>query len=441
MRFSVVNLILLGTALAVPIQEIDEALHSLKLEDTVTRRAVRPIAPKPKPVGGPGGPAEIGPPPRIGNPDAPGTAPNDGLPGLRPDDPNAPRFPDRPDVCTLKRSCVGGTCTLKRSCMPGPVPPATAPQTLPGSRSDLSIDTKYQRKTEHVAGNLDTEGSLYLDQAGLQNLPEGWTSVNVKNNQATLDKFDSDLVPRYEAQLKRDGWTDAEINKHIGEERLKLVTDRENWGKENIVETLVNPNKNAIIVKNMWNADFDLNRPSQGMGENGKPYTRPAIDESQQVKGYDMILDAHRAGLHSIGKTPGPQNGEMIVAMDKMEGDINMEIDELLGDLNTITLRKGDEGFDTIFNQPQSYPLAQGLERNPDYAAMEIKEFQITRTPQDGADPRDDMIIKIDEKTDSSSSEDSQSDQSMEDASPSDSDQSRNSDESMEPSSDEPLSE
>ncbi|KAF2679939.1 hypothetical protein K458DRAFT_393504 [Lentithecium fluviatile CBS 122367] len=111
MRISITHLLLLGSVLAAPIQDVNRAVKVSEDDSLIARdlfhlfeHAIVPL--KPKPVGHPSGPDAPAPPVRPGGPDT--IPPNDGPEPLRPLDPDIPKPkpPTRPINGYLLKICA-----------------------------------------------------------------------------------------------------------------------------------------------------------------------------------------------------------------------------------------------------------------------------------------------------------------------------------------------
>jgi hypothetical protein len=411
MRFSIANLLLLSTALAAPLQQADKkvAKHDKSLVDRglapLLERAV-PVIPKiivKPPPGGihgieppPGGIHDVGPPQHITPPGSPdGVTPVDGPDHLVPDDgPNGVKSTKPEDGATGTKSDDTPGLRLNDG-DPKPAPGHTVGGclkrsgkcTLPGADPAQDVDGKYLRESKELTEDeiIEVGDQQYLEDAQLYNAdePGKWYKTTIRNNKETTDKFETDVWPGMETDLKAKGWTPTEISK------LKDAITKP--ARTDILETVQVPEKGLLIVKESWNAEYDLRRAFTGkFGD--KEYTRPAtqgddVRWSNQVKD-NWDVSAHEAGVES--------NSLRHIAQDTIATDSTRKtFKNLAGDEENIVLTRDDPRFaaasDTVHTKPVMHMLNDHTE-----LGLRIKQYNIHQEmPSGGGDPTFDLIIDL----------------------------------------------
>jgi hypothetical protein len=317
MRFSTVNLLLLSTALAIPLQEQAKNYGSLL---AVLPRAGRgrPGGPgrvdAPEPIA-PGGPSQDAPV-RLGDPDAPVSDPR----RPRPNDPNGPKAKILQDARPLDGS------------------------TYP------DFDRKYRRQQRPANdADFDEASSTWLGEA-LDPLsefvwrpkPGEWKRTEIGNNDATKDAYRG---PEYESrlreQLEKDGFTKPQIDAQV--KILKEKIDKPYY-KDVFLDTLENPTQGAMVVKQMYNSEFDIVGPAKKQKVNvddgngnmvSKEYTRPGVAEGEDIHLTDMLMDNWRV---ACGGDP-----QKIQKLDKLGFDDIVGYDDIFNKIDFRLSRYGDD--------------------------------------------------------------------------------------------------
>lgn len=313
MRFSVLNLLLLGTALAAPIQDVAQTAKRTRQEGLVNRgvvpilpRAVivppKPVVPKPKPpVNGPDGPTSPKPP--VNGPDAPGTAPDTPAP-LRPNDPASPpkdTTPDHPglvpnddpkppvnnpddvNVPVRPGDDIDGpvnlpeACGLKKRCVGNPPPFEGAPASWKTEKNGKVVDYrangyKTHKTLDDVIGGKTTKEPKFngdLKDSGRYNVETGGTPKDFPDQAYLKDdrwadafkkeEFSETKIFNTDDQIKaqRD-WATGDFKKALeknGEEdfMLDIAINEQDLAGNPMVRTLHNPKKGSLIVKASFN--------------------------------------------------------------------------------------------------------------------------------------------------------------------------------------------
>jgi hypothetical protein len=403
MRFPITVLLLLGTALAAPIQDATRAITTSKDDSLLTRglvplidRALIPLKPKPvvKPRPGsspseppppihPGGPDTTVPggetepqplKPNPGEPDTPNRVPDETLPGGQPQKPNPPRL--GVDGCLRKR-CVG---TAKD-----------------GSNPTKKVDERYDRSLDEMPEDdvMLATNKDYLKDAGLFDakalkddaveIPK-WDVSKIKNNKATIDKFETEKWPTMREDLKTKGWTDKKLD--------ELLDQIKNPRRDSIVETMASPSQGAIVVKQSWNRDFDLNRPYQQKDTAGNvEWERPAVDSNQEVRWSDMVMDNWFISAKKAGVEPNTLRhiGRDNVVTEKT----TKTFETYLKGKNNVVIKKGEPGFEELSNTMHTKPVNHMLADYPELGPLQVTEFKIYKTPADIGKPTYDLMIEV----------------------------------------------
>jgi hypothetical protein len=411
MRFSIANLLLLGTALAAPLHEVDRADKSSQETDIIKRGLVpvlprapafiapKPIVvPKPKPiVEGPSGPGAVPdpaprpivpgdapaapgapeqPPPRLGE-EPPAAKPDDpAAPGAKPDDPNAAPKPDGEGTPRLgtepapkpKPEPVPKACRLKRGLDCDP---------LPGADENLAIDKKYTR-TQDKADPADIPTGPFTKP----DAPKGqwWTTI-IDNSPESKAAFSSpEFKATYTAKLKEKGWNDADIDWWIKKQEADFASPANGMSK-----THENPQTGQIIIEDSRNAEWDLAREYTGpaklySGRNAKTleYTRPALPNSTPVGQRKMIGDNFVTASRQEGMTGPPKPTSMVRYNVVTPESMAVFKANMPAGKTEFTTKPGDKAFDDITKstvhgaQPNKM-----LAEDPRYAGTDVKSYTV----------------------------------------------------------------
>ncbi|KAF2682507.1 hypothetical protein K458DRAFT_390993 [Lentithecium fluviatile CBS 122367] len=357
MRFSVLHLLLLGTALAAPIQDLEQASKRAE-ENSLIARGLVPILPRipafvpPKPIKPPvnGPDAPVSPKPPVGGPDAPttpdtpaplrpnpdpakpptdtpenpGLIPNDDPkpkpPATDPDVPVRPNDPDapatQPESCVLKR-CVGPYEPLagapeswKTGGVDYPEKGFKTHKTLdkvnageqeanPRFTGDLTDNGRYVRNIKPDSKAPDRE---YLKDPRWKDAfaqDQKFSETEILNRQTQLDEFNNWKNGDFADQLRRQGASEDDIF------MAQLSQDLDGAA---MVRTLENPEKGSVVVKASFNNEKDLYRKYTGeVGENpatGRPYTyeRPGFgNKAEEVGWTDQLMANWRKSAADAG--------------------------------------------------------------------------------------------------------------------------------------------
>ncbi|KAF2679369.1 hypothetical protein K458DRAFT_461267 [Lentithecium fluviatile CBS 122367] len=193
MRISLANLLLLGTTLAAPLQEV-ERTAKLGQHDSFIARGLIPLLNRAIPLR-PARPAEPGPPvphPRLNDPDAPSSRLD--TPGLRPNQPDPEQNPNEPSPPAARPDEPQG-----------PKPPARVDEYLrkhcfkePAKNRKPALRQNYHKQQDPIASNdPDFLRKPYLNRAGVAP-DDQWFTTAINNNQATIEAFPHENRARVE---------------------------------------------------------------------------------------------------------------------------------------------------------------------------------------------------------------------------------------------------
>ncbi|KAF2679940.1 hypothetical protein K458DRAFT_407779 [Lentithecium fluviatile CBS 122367] len=197
------------------------------------------------------------------------------------------------------------------------------------------------------------------------NLPvQHWWSSKFKNNEATLEKFESDVWPGMSKDLRENKkWSQSQLD--------ELLQKIKNPRRENLVETMASPDQQPIVVKESWNKDYDLNRKYTEKGADDRIlWERPAVDETQQARWSDMIMDNWYVAAEAAGKKPNTLRyiGRHNVVTPETQRTFNT----YLGDRDSVIIRQGDPGFEGLSNTMHTKPFNHMLADYPDLGPLEV---------------------------------------------------------------------
>ena len=397
MRIPITNLLLLGTALAAPVvQDVDRASKATQHNSLITRgflsffpRAVilpKPVAPKPVPKPKPNDPVVAPHDPSV--PGVPGTPDNVPAP-LRPGEgtPTKPQ-PDHPGLVPQKPQpkpdSVGSVCSLKRGvgdCIP-----------YEGGKPGINTPEKYDHDMREMdPEDVGTSGTAaYLKSSNLDGGPDPpgnkWYETTIGNNDDSKAGFQDSMKPggAYETKLKEMGWSDAEIKTHFANEAGKHSS------RDAISYTYQNPKKGGAVIKESYNAEYDLHREFTGKTTiNGveKTYTRPAYKPEQEVFNTDMFVDNWMVAAKKDGVDPKSLSK---IGLDNVETPAMRDVYRGIskGQPGTKQVRSGKD-LTAFLNSQQGKRMTRMLDQNKSPELLGPKKiigFDLTFTKKDGGD-------------------------------------------------------
>jgi hypothetical protein len=350
-----------------------------------------PITPKPITPGNPTAPKtpEVQPLKPL-DPNAPVKNADNNLPGLRPESvPNAPKpRPAQPIDGCLKRAVCAGADPKK------------------------GIDVKYKRVQKQVEEDeLDFETS-HLVESGVfdEKNPGTWFSSKIRNTKATKEKFETDVWPDMEKNLKAEKWTAEELQKLPGNMQETLKAGDPKWSADeiraikketlspvhdNVLETYQSPDKKLLVVSQSWNAEFDLNRPDAIVTfDPYRSYKRPAVNKQDEVRWSDMVMD----NWVTSAKMGGDINPNTLrtIARDNIATPKTIEIMETAfhGSVRN-TINKGDTDFDLLSTTVHTKPVKFMMQDHPELN-LEIKAYRISKVLNEDPNVQADYYMLID---------------------------------------------
>jgi len=374
MRISLSSILLLGTALAAPLQEVDRFTKQARYENFSVRglvplleravvplKSVRPANPGPPP-----------PPPRLNGPDTPADGPD--TPGLRPNQPESVPNPDEPSAPGVrpnepqspKPPARGDGCFRKR-CFKQP-PESSRP----------TVRDNYHRDQDPIEAVNDKPNAAYLRKAGFEDTDQWYTTI-INNDLTVRDAFNAKWNDQ-RAQLLNDGWNPEDVNKVKNAQDAKFGDDA-----DPILTTLENTSKGTIVAKQSYNKDRDLRNPHEDYVMVRDPttrkrvkkfYTRPAVGESGLVYWSEMVMDNWRTAATAQG---------VHVKTLKYIGRDNIVTDETkevfathMGSATTMIFRPNDAGYAAIARTPHGKGPARMLRDFEDeLGRKEIASFEV----------------------------------------------------------------
>jgi hypothetical protein len=400
MRFSYATILLVATALAAPIHEVDEVdqrkaasqYRSLAIRESLFSILPRiaPVSLKPVPkvpvhgdpvINGPdpaplspktdpaGNPTEGDAPVRM-NPDDPVANPTEGDAPVRmnPDDPNAPK-PVPVDGCLRKRGCTP----------------------LPGADQSVGVDQKYNRV---LAKDATAPTGQYLVDAGVAGgTGNKWTRLSTSNDDAILADFDPAGADAWQKDLvDNQGWDQYKARDFVEEQKANLM--KPGGAHDDFMVTSHNPKKGFSVAETSYNGEFDLRREFKGTAEDydNMPYKRPAQGDGKSNSWGQMFMDDMRVAYKADKKLPsdlrsvGRHNIETPNVQVKLKGIMD----------NTPGTKTFTEANTAEWATIKTTLHAKTTDRMLSDNSVELKGLKAkSYTVIYGADERVDMIINV----------------------------------------------
>ena len=333
MRFSVLHLLLLGTALAAPIQDVAQAdkreEEGLVARGLVPLLARSPVVVPPKVPKPPVKPPVNGPKPPVNGPDAPGT-PDTPAP-LRPNDPSTPPkdTPENPGLIPPADD---------------PKPPVTNPADDPNAPANKPDETNAPIRTDDPDGPVNLPEACGLKKRCVGKAPafaEAPAQWKIKHGDKEIDyrqkgydthkKLDAVVggeatnPPKFNGDLKSSGRYDVTIEPNAKAPNEPYLQDprwKDAFGQDQTFsETAIKNNQDQIGKAQNWKDSDDFKNQLRGQGADG--------DDIMMAQMYDQEYDS----MIMARTLQNPEKGSYVVkASFNNERDLHRQYQGVTGD-------------------------------------------------------------------------------------------------------------
>ncbi|KAF2676284.1 hypothetical protein K458DRAFT_397170 [Lentithecium fluviatile CBS 122367] len=401
MRIPFANLLLLGAAIAAPVEErrSKEVEHDDYIARGLISIAPRRLVPPTRPAT-PDGPVEPLPAPvRPGaDPVAPPVSPGGPLRG--PNEPEPVSAPLRPEPApkTPQWSRPIKNCGLKRG------------ECLAGTDTSLGIDANYKRDAHPLeASDTEIPKEPYIKEAGLDGKDSQWSKATIDNSRDTRARFEAEIIPqlekKYDPTTNKDSpFTDLNYEEFIGQQRAQFGIN-ENFAQP-FIQTKNDHVGGTMVIEQMFKERDLFNECRQcvfdiGLGKT--TYDRPPLprkngeNEVPAVYTSQMLSDNWRVSAARM-KNANTKNINNF-AMNNVDTGASRDIfARLFGPHDTdITFQAGATEFTEVERTVQAKVIKRMLDsEKPTYGSKRVTEHRVFKAGAPN-NPTWHMVSKLEE--------------------------------------------
>jgi hypothetical protein len=211
-----------------------------------------------------------------------------------------------------------------------------------------------------------------------------WYTTVIGNSPSNKAKFETDVIPKMEQQLKKEGLNEKQIKKILNVELAKFGP---NGAASEMSRTHENPKAGEIIIEDAKTKENDIFRDYTRTARVGGKITnvvRPGIDPDQQVKHKRMIADNYRVAAYKEKKpvTDLKAVNRFNIVTESTQQVFKRYIDDPPDEKVERIVRPDETFFDDITkNTVHGYQIDAILKDEPDFKGLQITQYTVYREP------------------------------------------------------------